>query len=240
MTVKDYYQEIQQPWGELFYKLLFQQLEQSLPAGGRILDFGSGFGKTASFLSQTHQVVAYEPNAEMLPLRLAADQYRQLTGSFAEFEAAISQQAKFDGILLHNVLEYVALEERPKVLALLQSRLNPGGKMSIVKHNRNGTIFAKAVLQDDPALALSIINGGASRSANFGTVAVYETEWLAEVLQPLKVAEHFGLRTFFGLSQNTEVKYTKAWQEAMFDLEEKASQQAEFIAVAMFNHLIFS
>lgn len=239
MKVESYFEEIGKPWGELFYKLLFKQLTEILPKDGRVLDFGSGFGKTASFLSETHEVIAYEPNEEMLPLRLNPTAYQQLSGDFTQFKKEIAALEKFDVIIMHNVLEYIAPVERIEVLDFLQSRLTEAGKLSIVKHTRNGNLFAKAVLQDNPALALEIANGLPSKSANFGAVGVYANDWLVESLQPMQVEKKFGLRTFFGLSQNIEVKFTEEWQQAMYELEEKVSTQPTFYNVAMFNHLVF-
>lgn len=49
----------------------------------------------------------------------------------------------------------------------------------------------------------------------------------------------FGIRAFFGLSSNNEIKYSEEWYEPMLELETKASTMDEFKKVAFFNHLIF-
>jgi S-adenosylmethionine-dependent methyltransferase len=48
-----------------------------------------------------------------------------------------------------------------------------------------------------------------------------------------------GIRTFWGLQQNNEIKYNKAWQEKMFELEMKVSDIDDFIKISFFNHILF-
>lgn len=66
-NIGNYYkQATETPWGRLFYDCLFQQLEEKSQM--KILDFGSGFGITASHYAEKNEVIAIERNADMLAL----------------------------------------------------------------------------------------------------------------------------------------------------------------------------
>ena len=55
----------------------------------------------------------------------------------------------------------------------------------------------------------------------------------------MTLEEVYGIRAFFGLSKNNEIKYTDEWYNAMLELENKASTMDEYRRIAFFNHLIF-
>ena len=46
-----------------------------------MLDFGSGFGLVANHLAKDNEVLAVEPNEEMVALRAQDHPYQQLVGS---------------------------------------------------------------------------------------------------------------------------------------------------------------
>lgn len=221
----------QTPWGQLFYDLLWDQLNQIITPGMRILDFGSGFGKTAHHYAKTCQVTAYEPSAAMLAR--AETGFTQLTGDYV---AQLADQ-QYDLILLHNVLEYVP--EPAAILQDLAGHLTASGRFSIVKHNQLGHVFASAVLTDDPAKALSEYSGSTIASQSFGTMGLYPQAQLDEWLQPVQHIDRvFGLRTVFGLSANNEIKYSAAWHDNMFALEQRLSSDPQAKAVAFFQHVL--
>lgn len=50
---ENYYAEVfEKPWGRMFYDLLFPQLLPNLTKDSKILSFGSGFGRTETFLEE--------------------------------------------------------------------------------------------------------------------------------------------------------------------------------------------
>jgi hypothetical protein len=117
--------------------------------------------------------------------------------------------------------------------------LKPGGILSIVKHNEYGKLFAYAVLNDNPASALDVLNKCTEDSA-FGKRNVYSNESLAELYAgEADLIDVYGIRTFFGLSSNNEIKFSDEWYRDMLELETKAGALDEFKKVAFFNHLIF-
>ncbi|MCI1893311.1 MAG: class I SAM-dependent methyltransferase [Lactobacillus sp.] len=219
------------PWGELFYELLWDQLEPALPKNVRILDYGSGFGKTAHHLSKNNEVVAYEPDQEML--QHAERGFTQLGRN----ERSQLATQRFDVILVHNVLEYVP--NPAALIADLQQHLTAGGCFSIVKHNALGHVFASAVLNDDPVKALAEYEGATMRSQSFGAMSLYSLNKLTSWLAPQQhISQTYGLRTVFGLSANNDIKGTAAWHDAMFALEQKLASDPQAQAVAFFQHVI--
>ena len=64
-NIQAYLENLQQPWGQIYYDILFEQLQDI--KGKRVLDFGSGFGLVANHLAQDNQVLAVEPNEEWWP-----------------------------------------------------------------------------------------------------------------------------------------------------------------------------
>ena len=78
-NIQAYLENLQQPWGQLYYDILFEQLQDI--KGKRVLDFGSGFGLVANHLAQDNQVLAVEPNQEMVALRSQDHPYQQFVGS---------------------------------------------------------------------------------------------------------------------------------------------------------------
>ena len=66
-NIQAYLENLQQPWGQIYYDILFEQLQDI--KGKRVLDFGSGFGLVANHLAQENKVLAVEPNEEMVALR---------------------------------------------------------------------------------------------------------------------------------------------------------------------------
>mgnify|MGYP000016599374 CR=1 FL=1 len=84
-NIQAYLENLQQPWGQIYYDILFDQLQDI--KGKRVLDFGSGFGLVANHLAQENQVLAVEPNEEMVALRPQNHPYQQLVGSLDQLES---------------------------------------------------------------------------------------------------------------------------------------------------------
>jgi ubiquinone/menaquinone biosynthesis C-methylase UbiE len=133
--LKTYLENMKKPWGELFYKIVWEQLPHI--TNSKILDFGSGLGFTASHLSKNNGVVAIEPNADMVEMRICEHSYQQIIGDIEQLRK--QQDNSFDVILCHNVLEYVI--ERKEIFREFYKVLKPNGIISIVKHNHAGRIM---------------------------------------------------------------------------------------------------
>lgn len=83
MDINAYLDYINQPWGRLFYRLVWHRLPFS---GERILDFGSGLGVTANHLAQCNTVTAVEPDGDMLAHRRQDHPYWQLQGGIEQLQ----------------------------------------------------------------------------------------------------------------------------------------------------------
>ena len=73
-NIQAYLENLQQPWGQIYYDILFEQLKDI--KGKRVLDFGSGFGLVANHLAE-----------EMVALRVQDHPYQQLVGSLDQIES---------------------------------------------------------------------------------------------------------------------------------------------------------
>ena len=235
-SIEDYRSLIEQPWGKMFYDVIFRQL--NLPENQRlnILDFGAGFCVTASHYAEDHNVTAYEPNPEMFEKRIEGD-YKLIT---TQNDLKIFEEHSFDVVICHNVLEYVS--NPIEILNEITKYLKPNGVLSIVKHNLKGRILAQAVFSDDPAGALSLLNSQSDNGTNlFGKRGTYDNDMLLNFARNngLECENIFGIRAFFALSTNFDVKYTDEWYKNMLELEMQTCDIDEYRNISFFHHLIF-
>lgn len=233
-SVENYRNMVEQPWGKMFYEQIFTQLELSADERLKILDFGAGFCITSKHYAAEHDVTSIEPNEEMYSVRFEGD-YTLITKGI-EYLTMIEDNT-YDVVICHNVLEYV--DDKDTILKELGRVLKLGGKLSIIKHNVFGRALASAVFGDDPKASLNLLSGE-SEDSMFGNRDVYPNEYLTDFYEgTMTLEEVYGIRAFFGLSKNNEIKYTDEWYNAMLELENKASTMDEYRRIAFFNHLIF-
>ncbi len=233
--IKNYRKMVEQPWGRMFYDLIFRQLDIPEDKKLKILDFGAGFCITADHYAGAHDVTALEPDEEMRSLRVSSNTYTLIDKGIDHL--ATMDDDSFDLVICHNVLEYAG--DKESILEQLVRVTKPGGRISIVKHNLYGRVMASAVLADDPGTALSLLNSEEENSM-FGKREVYSNEWLADHLEGKTDLESiYAIRTFFGLSSNNDIKYTDDWYSSMLELETRTYGIEEYRKVAFFNHLIF-
>jgi S-adenosylmethionine-dependent methyltransferase len=237
--IEDYYDLVHQPWGRIFYDILWRQLVVEDKMRLKILDFGSGFGVTSNHFAAKHDVTAVEPNIEMSGRRFSDYPYQQITAGYEKLRELPAEM--FDVIFCHNVLEYA--ENKEEIFAELARLLKKDGILSIVKHNRFGRAMAAAVFDDNPEKALALIDHQKTgdEQKEFGTQNLYDDEtlftWARE--QHLSVEKILGIRSFFALSRNNDVKFTPEWYSNMLELELIASNMEEYKGIAFFHHVIF-
>lgn len=236
-SIKDYRQLIEKPWGRMFYDMIYRQIDLSNDKPLKILDFGAGFCVTAAYYSKHHTVTAIEPNKEMLDYKVKGD-YSLVYGGVEMLKGY--DDYSFDVIICHNVLEYA--ENKEQILKELARILKKGGKLSVVKHNIAGRIIANAVFGDDPKSALELLNNGDDENSMFGNRNTYSNESLIDYVDKLGLSINniYGIRTFFSLSSNNEIKFTDEWYSNMLELEMKVCDIDEYKNIAFFNHLIFT
>ena len=135
-------------------------------------------------------------------------------------------------------MEYV--DDKETILKQLERVLKPEGILSIIKHNVYGRAIAFAVFGDNPKAALDMLGEDNAEDSMFGNRDIYSNEYLIDSLSDkMFLAEIYGIRAFFGLSKNNEIKYTEEWYKSMLELETKAGAMEEYKKIAFFNHLIF-
>ena len=227
-NIQAYLENLQQPWGQLYYDILFEQLQDI--KGKRVLDFGSGFGLVANHLAKENQVLAVEPNEEMVALRTQDYSYQQLVGSLDQL--ASLEDASFDVILCHNVLEYV--ENRKAVLKEFTRLLKPGGMLSIVKHNEVGRVLQTVVFENDTRKALALLAGQDLETHSMGLAQAYNLD-AAFVDLGLEVQNYQGIRVFYGLQDN-RFKGQEGWRESMLQMELAVCQEPPYRDMAFFQH----
>ena len=75
----------------------------------------------------------------------------------------------------------------------------------------------------------------------FGNRDVYTNEYLTNFFgNEMTLSELYGIRAFYGLSSNNEIKYTDEWYNSMLELETRVGTIDDFKKVSFFNHLIFT
>lgn len=220
------------PWELLQKKMTWEQLKQI--HGKKVLDFGSGNGVTASHFAIDNEVVAVEPDENMLQNRCTENNYVQIKGSVEELENF--EDESFDAILCHNVFEYV--RDRTEIVKEFSRILRPKGYLSVIKHNRAGRVMQMAVLLNDFEHANELLEGKNGQSQKFGTIHYYEDQELLSWFHDFKLEKVLGMRTFWDLQQNQEVQKDAAWQEQMLKIELRVSELKEYKAIAFFHHVI--
>lgn len=231
MNISGYLDYIKTPWGRLFYRLVWHNLNFK---DKKILDFGSGFGVTANHLAKLNDVTALEPNSEILQHRICDNCYEQIVGSIDELKGM--EDGSFDVIICHNVLEYI--ENRAEYIAEFYRLLKMGGILSIVKHNKNGKIMQKAVFENNIDEAMALLKGENAISQNFGTIDEYEIDDLKDcIIDRFVLDKVYGIRTFFGIQPNS-FKGEPGWEDRMFMLECAVESDTAYSNVAFFQHLL--
>ena len=217
----------------MLYKLKWAQLERHIDTKDlKILDFGSGFGTTANYLAKNNDVIAIEPNADMVEERERENEYTQIIGQFKKLKDF--DDDTFDVIICHNVLEFAT--EREEIVKEFSRILKRGGVLSIVKNNGAGRIMSKAVANDIEG-AIDLLEGG-HISNTFGKVYVYDPEALTKWGSNLEIEKILSLQTFFALQGNEVEKLEPQWMDKIFDIEMKVSDLEPYKSISLFNHIL--
>ena len=219
------------PWEVLQKKLTWTQLGEF--CGKRILEFGCGNGIMGAYYVDINEVTAIEPDKEVLDNN-KYDNVKQICGDINELRKF--EDAYFDIILCHNVLEYAI--EREDIMKEFQRLLKSDGMISILKHNRAGRVMQMAVLLNNFQHANDLLDGKDSMASKYGSIRYYNDEDLVKWAPELKIKKILGMRTFFDLQQNQEIHKDEDWQIKMMEMEQRVSNIDEFRNVAFFHHVI--
>ncbi|MEE1262985.1 class I SAM-dependent methyltransferase [Ruminococcus sp.] len=220
-------------WEKLAKGIIWKQIGEL--SGKKILDFGSGTGITANHYAADNKVIAVEPSEEMLAKQVNTNGYQQIIGS--TYELKKFPRESFDYILCHNVLEYA--DDREVIVRDFYRLLKPTGKLSIVKHNRNGRIMQMIVLLNYFDEANRLLDGHNSTAQQFGAINYYDDSDIPKWCNDFVLQKSYGLRTFWDLQQSQEIQKNEDWQKKMIAIEMRVSQNPDFQKIAFFHHLIF-
>lgn len=219
-------------WEQLQKEMTWAQIGNL--GGKRILDFGSGNGMTACHYAKSNEVVAVEPDEEVIKDRFRENNYIQLCGSIdklREFE-----DNYFDVILCHNVLEYA--DSREKIMKEFERLLKVGGTLSVLKHNLPGRVMQMVVLLNNFDHANELLDGKSGNAEKYGTINYYDDNDLLNWTDRLIIDNVFGQRTFWDLQQNQEIQSDEEWQKKMLRIECRVSEIGEYKAIAFFHHVV--
>lgn len=241
--VQQYAAQMDEPWADMLYQLLFAQLGQVLtPTMRSALTVGCGLGTTDRFLAEQGLAVTGTDIAPAM-VEFSAQQAAE-AGLAITYRVQDAMTARFDQpfdlIVCHNVLEYVDLPEF--VIANLATSLRSDGLLSLVLHNPTAKVLKAAVFNQDPERALALLDQREfhyelmNKSARAYTLKE-AVNWLH--LCGLEVVEHFGVRTLYDLIPN-QPKYDPAWHQQALKMELELSKRSPFQEIAMFHHLIAS
>lgn len=229
-----YIENMKKPWSVLYYRIVWEQLSQI--TNYKVLDFGSGLGITANHLAKNNNVIAIEPDSEMVEMRICENNYQQIIGDIEQLRE--QEDNSFDAVICHNVLEYA--ENREDIFKEFCRVLKLNGMISIIKHNHAGRIMSKAIFENNLDEAILLLNGGASDAAYFGQINYYSIndirDWIGNF--EVDIEKVLGIRTFLALHPNNEIRYDPVWQEKMFEIEMKVSDMDEYKNVAFYNHVL--
>lgn len=232
--LKTYFENMKKPWGVLFYRVVWEQLPKI--TNSKVLDFGSGLGITANHLAKDNDVFAIELNPNMVEIRICENRYQQVIGGIEQLKQ--QQDSYFDVIVCHNVFEYA--KDRKDIFRELCRVLKPNGIISIVKHNHAGRVMQKVVFENAVDEATALLDGEVVKVMNFGQVDYYDIndikDWISDA--DISIEKILGVRTFWALQQNNEIKYDPIWQEKMFEVEMRASSISDYINISFYNHVL--
>ena len=212
MDIQQYKQMLEQPWGKIQYEITFAQLAHL--KNKKILDFGSGIGLVSKFLAENNEVIAIEPEKELL-FAYSSHTYEKILGSLEQVEKFESES--FNIVLCHNVLEYIEENYREKYLSEFKRVLKRDGKLSIITHNQVGKIMQAVVFSNDIDQALDLLKGNEFKSVSFNSGTTYTIDELLE-MSKMKLEKYQAIRTFYSLQMN-EVKTKDNWLEKMTEME---------------------
>lgn len=220
------------PWELLQKKMTWEQLK--FIHNKRVLDFGSGNGMTADHFASRNEVIAIEPDKNMIQNRIQQHKYVQISGDIKELRNF--EEESFDVILCHNVLEYA--DEREEIVKEFSRVLKKDGYLSVLKHNRVGRVMQMVVLLNNFEHANELLDGSNGQAQQFGTINYYDESDLIKWSETFRIEQIQGIRTFWDLQQNQDIQKDISWQEKMLNIEMRVSSLEEYKSVAFFHHII--
>lgn len=223
----------------MFYEIVWEQIDMNKNKFHSILDFGSGFCITANHFASKSKVTAIDPNSKMLENAVREYDYTQICGGTEVLKNFPSKS--FDLIICHNVLEY---HDNPLSLIKEFNRLlSDDGIISLVAHSEVGKVMQTAVFQNDPLKAYKLLMGTEkANSKMFSDLKVYKHDELLDMISmsEFKINKTYGIRTFFALIQNNDIKFDSTFHKDMLKLELSVSDMEPYKSISFLKHYILT
>lgn len=237
------------PWGRLRYTLAEHNLRRHLDGRPlKVLDVAGGNGVEAVRMAASgHDVTVVDYSTEMLAsarsLAVSTGVAHRVT--CVESDAAklgdVVDEAAYDLVLCHNLLQYVADVESTLVTVL--APLRPGGLLSVLAANAHSEPLRTAVRDMDLAAALESLDAPHHYTKTFGTPVYPRTaEEVSTVLRGLGVGVlgHYGIRSVCDYIPDDERKYDATFFAELERLEIALSDRMPYMLTARLFHLVAS
>jgi len=234
------------PAGRLRSELAWENLRCCLPRAAamrRALDLGGGTGFAAVRLAQMgFEVVLLDSSKEMLRIARQETEPSASIGcvSFLHADAArlpeLFEDAAFDVVVCHNLLEYVA--DPFKTVCDIARVLRSGGLISALARNRAGEVL-RAAIKEDWKLAQANLSAETVVDSLFGQpVRVFSPAQVRDMMvcSGLEVIAERGVRVFsdyVGVEGPSGESY-----DQVLDLELALGARPEFAAIARYSQWI--
>jgi S-adenosylmethionine-dependent methyltransferase len=241
---------LETPEGRLRLDLPFANLREFLPSpkatgSSRALDLGCGTGANGLRLARLGcQVTLMDSSAAMLEIAKRAAQDAGLVEKIetkqgdANRLADLFDEASFDLILCHNILEFV--EDPVAVLRSAAGALrNSSGILSVLVRNRAGEVLKAAILSGDLDAATDTLTAEWGNEALYGgRVRLFTPETTRTMLETasLEVVAERGVRVIADYL-SPRVSLSDEY-ERIFELERKLGSRPDFSAVARYTHFL--
>lgn len=238
------------PEGRLRLDLPFANLEEFLPephvkSRGRALDLGCGPGANSLRLARLgFRVTLMDASAAMLEIAKRAAHEAgildriEIKHGDADKLTGLFEEATFDVILCHNILEFVA---DPALVLRSATRLlrDSSAMLSVLVRNRAGEVLKAALLAGDLDAANRNLTAEWGNEALYGgKVALFTPETMRAILKAasLAVIAERGVRVISDYL-SPRVSLIAAYEQ-VFELERSLGRQPDFSAVARYTHYL--
>lgn len=163
------------PWGRLRYRVVAETLARTCAGLGpeplRILDVGGGDGGDCLPLARAgHAVTLVDISRPLLDLAEEAAAADVMAGQLATVHAGVDDLrdlalGTFDLVVCHNVVQYRA--DLAATVEQLARCVAPSGALSLMAPNPAADVMAAAVVREDPAAALGLVDAPSLRTETF-------------------------------------------------------------------------
>jgi S-adenosylmethionine-dependent methyltransferase len=231
------------PWGRLRYAQAEANIAAHLPGHAlRVLDVAGGNGADAIPLAlRGHHVTLVDYSEQMLAGARERATAAGVTIETIQADATAMpvDEASFDLVLCHNLVQYVA--DPADLIGRLTRPLRAGGLLSLMSINRETEVLRLALREFDLAAAVSAVGTRTMFTQSFGTqVSLSTPEEMTEYLREhgLSLVEWYGVRTLCDYISDNDIKQDPKTFADLERLEMMIAAHPTYRRIARFYQLI--